>query len=120
MAHVDYAELVKLAGGAVTILLIGIAGFFRGRAEKKDEPQSNVEVLAGSIVDTRILRDATDGLRQVCHAIERFREQQHDDSRALRTAMEDMTAAVRRNTEAQDQGAVTPRELAVLIGKMKG
>ena len=120
MEHIDYAELVKLAGGAVTILLIGIAGFVRGRGEKKDQGDSKVEMLAGSLIDTRVLRETTDGLRLVRQEVERLREQQHDDSRGLRSAMEDMTIAIDRNTVAQGQGAVTPLELAKLIGTLKG
>ena len=115
----SYAELLKLAGGAVTIILIGVGGFMQGRQGTKAKPKNEaVEVLAASFVDSRSMREAASATDANTREVKAFREQQHDDSRALRGAIEELTVRIDRLIVAFGEGAVTPRELTNRIGTL--
>lgn len=118
MAGGEYVELIKLVGGAVGIIVVGIAGVFAGKKQAVEPKGEAVEVLAASFLDSRAIGDLVRNIAEATRAIDKLREQSHDDSRLLRLAIEETCGRLARNTEALEAGSVTPREMATLIGQL--
>jgi len=69
--------------------------------------------------DPKTFNQLTEVNLSLLKAVDDLREQHHDDTRALRSALEDVAVELRRNTAAAGQGAVTPGELMALLAQLK-